>query len=69
MHGWKVHIEIRRDNGPQFCAKVVMEYFREKLPQSGVYPSVYPTGKRSYRKLSQHLIKQPGRIILVASGA
>lgn len=29
MHGWKVHIEIRSDNGPQFCAKVVQEYFRE----------------------------------------
>lgn len=29
IHGWKVYVEIRSDNGPQFCAKVVQEYFKE----------------------------------------
>lgn len=29
MLGWKVHIEIRSDNGPQFCANIVQEYFKE----------------------------------------
>ncbi|HAD32909.1 MAG TPA: transposase [Chitinophagaceae bacterium] len=27
--GWKVHIEIRSDNGPQFTSALVREYFKE----------------------------------------
>lgn len=37
--GWETHIEIRSDNGPQFCAKKLQQFFQDNyLMQSFTHP-------------------------------
>lgn len=64
IRAWTLNIEVRSDNGPQFCAKKTTGFLERKLPDTDLYAPLYPTGERSYRVFSCNTEQGPAGKIL-----